>query len=443
MADLMVALDENTKQVPNVELSNKIYTAEQRRKNGKDDAALVASIVAEIKEDSMAELYGPVHEKFGLTPDAAVQAAMTSSNATAMEELDAKIADAVQNAGDSEVVDGMFAKARHLSKTGSWAAATAAYDDILKRAKLSSGKKIDATMEKARIAIFLLDFKQMKALLSEAKKLIDAGGDWDRRNRLKVYEALYLLASRDLLGASTLLLECVATFTCVELTSYNKFMAYTVLANVLHLPRVALKKGLIANPHVISVLRDIPTMALLMQSLYSCDYAGFFRALPAVHEEISEDRCVLCLCVASISGPFSPTAPFLPLLSLLFLTPSFSRHCARSHTRRTVSFPRYVGPHATYIIRECRILAYSQFLEAYRSVTLTAMAREFAVSAELLDSELSRFIAAGRLNAKVDKVGDIIETSRPDLKNVQYQDVIKKGDVLLNQIQKLVRVVDI
>jgi 26S proteasome regulatory subunit N7 len=102
-----------------------------------------------------------------------------------------------------------------------------------------------------------------------------------------------------------------------------------------------------------------------------------------------------------------------------------------------------VGPHATYIIRECRILAYSQFLEAYRSVTLTAMAREFAVSAELLDSELSRFIAAGRLNAKVDKVGDIIETSRPDLKNVQYQDVIKKGDVLLNQIQKLVRVVDI
>ena len=139
----------------------------------------------------------------------------------------------------------------------------------------------------------------------------------------------------------------------------------------------------------------------------------------------------------------SPRCPFFaPSLTPFFdpvLLPSLCTLTYPSY--RLVS--RYVGPHATYIIRECRILAYSQFLEAYRSVTLTAMAREFAVSAELLDSELSRFIAAGRLNAKVDKVGDIIETSRPDLKNVQYQDVIKKGDVLLNQIQKLVRVVDI
>ena len=147
MADLLVALDEDAKQCPNVELANKIYTAEQRRKNGKDDSALVASIVAEIQEGSMPELYGQVHDKFGIMADAVVQAAMTSSNAAATEELDAKIADAVQNAGDSEVVDGMFAKARHLSKTGSWAAATIAYDEILKRAKLSSGKKIDAPVE--------------------------------------------------------------------------------------------------------------------------------------------------------------------------------------------------------------------------------------------------------------------------------------------------------
>jgi 26S proteasome regulatory subunit N7 len=40
-------------------------------------------------------------------------------------------------------------------------------------------------------------------------------------------------------------------------------------------------------------------------------------------------------------------------------------------------------------------------------------------------------------------VGNIIETSRPDKKNFKYQDVIKRGDVLLNQIQKLVRVIDV
>ena len=40
-------------------------------------------------------------------------------------------------------------------------------------------------------------------------------------------------------------------------------------------------------------------------------------------------------------------------------------------------------------------------------------------------------------------MGDIVETSRPDRKNAQYQEVIRKGDLLLNQIQKLVRVIDV
>ena len=35
--------------------------------------------------------------------------------------------------------------------------------------------------------------------------------------------------------------------------------------------------------------------------------------------------------------------------------------------------------------------------------------------------ELSRFIAAGRLHCKIDKVGGIVETNRPDSKNWQYQ----------------------
>ena len=79
----------------------------------------------------------------------------------------------------------------------------------------------------------------------------------------------------------------------------------------------------------------------------------------------------------------------------------------------------------------------------FRSVMLSSMATSFGVSVGLLDAELSRFISAGRLNAKIDKVGDVIETRRPDKKNAQYHDVIKKGDHLLNQIQKLVRAIDV
>ena len=54
------------------------------------------------------------------------------------------------------------------------------------------------------------------------------------------------------------------------------------------------------------------------------------------------------------------------------------------------------------------------------------MAAAFGVTSAFLDKELSRFIAAGRLNCKIDRVGGIVETNRPDKKNAQYQAVIKQ-----------------
>lgn len=60
-----------------------------------------------------------------------------------------------------------------------------------------------------------------------------------------------------------------------------------------------------------------------------------------------------------------------------------------------------------------------------------------------LHRELSRYIAAGRLHCKVDKVGGVVETNRPDSKNWQYQATIKQGDILLNRVQKLSRVINI
>ncbi|CAI5502446.1 unnamed protein product, partial [Closterium sp. Naga37s-1] len=57
--------------------------------------------------------------------------------------------------------------------------------------------------------------------------------------------------------------------------------------------------------------------------------------------------------------------------------------------------------------------------------------------------ELSLFIASGRLNCKIDKVAGVLETNRPDARNAQYQSVLKQGDLLLNRIQKLSRVIDV
>jgi 26S proteasome regulatory subunit N7 len=48
------------------------------------------------------------------------------------------------------------------------------------------------------------------------------GGDWDRRNRLKVYRGLARLLERDVKGAATLLIDCIATFSCNKICSYQK-----------------------------------------------------------------------------------------------------------------------------------------------------------------------------------------------------------------------------
>lgn len=208
-----------------------------------------------------------------------------------------------------------------------------------------------------------------------------------------MYEALHLISCRELRKASELLVECIATFTCVEMCSYSKFMEYAVITSILNLPRPALKKSVVRNPQVTTVIRDHPDMQKLLRSIYNCEYKSFFEAILSILPTICSDM--------------------------------------------------YVGPHSTYITREFRVMAYAQFLEAYKSVTLSAMAQSFGMSAGLLDSELSRFISAGRLDAKIDRVGDVVQTIRPDKKNIQYQEIIKKGDGLLNQIQKLARTIEI
>lgn len=57
------------------------------------------------------------------------------------------------------------------------------------------------------------------------------------------------------------------------------------------------------------------------------------------------------------------------------------------------------------------------------------------------NSDLAKFISAGRLNCSIDKVNGVVETNRPDIKNARYEQAIKQGDVLLNSLQKLSRVI--
>lgn len=72
--------------------------------------------------------------------------------------------------------------------------------------------------------------------------LIDEGGDWDRRNRLKVYRGTYCMAVRDFKTAAKLFLDTVATFTSYELMDYPKFVTYTVFCSMIALSRPELRE---------------------------------------------------------------------------------------------------------------------------------------------------------------------------------------------------------
>lgn len=338
----------------------------------------------------MAPLYERLIERGTYATDAAALERMKAANAAAIATHDASIQDAREKFGDVEVYERQKLKAEYLTSIGDRAAALAAYDAIDAKT-LSTGQRIDMAMAKARLALAFDEWADARAAIAQAKELNETGGDWDRRNRLKVYEALSALVSRDFARAAALLLDSVATFTATELLSYARFVTYCTLAALAASDRRVLKARVVDSPDVLSVIGDVPHLAELLNAFYEGRYADFMRALSDI-------------------------------------TPALRRDA-------------YVARHATWFVREMRVAAYAQFLEAYKSVTLDGMARAFGLSRAFLDAELARFIAAGRVSAKIDAVAGVVETTRPDAKNAQYHAVLKQGDALLNKIQKLARVV--
>jgi len=183
-----------------------------------------------------------------------------------MEKLQEKVKEAEINAGDMEIMDAKIAIARYAAQCLTEDEALQAYDDVLALPKISSGKQLDLRMEKMRIASFYGDTTTVDDILAQIQQKHDSP-DWDRRNRLRVYQALQYLLHRDLQQASKLLLDGIATFSCTEICSYQDFIKYACLTNLLHLPRVQLKKKVLDGPEVLSVSKEIPVVVSVVVAL--------------------------------------------------------------------------------------------------------------------------------------------------------------------------------
>lgn len=71
---------------------------------------------------------------------------------------------------------------------------------------------------------------------------------------------------------------------------------------------------------------------------------------------------------------------------------------------------RYLTAHYRYYVREMRILAYTQLLESYRSLTLAYMAQAFGVTEDYIDKYVQR-----DTNRRNSYCSEILSLGRPTL----------------------------
>jgi 26S proteasome regulatory subunit N7 len=84
-----------------------------------------------------------------------------------------------------------------------------------------------------RLDMVAQDWRAVKSGLQHAKELCNEGGDWERKNRLKVYEGTFFLATRDFKHAAKLFLDSIATFTAYASPTYAPVAAHILIAGFL------------------------------------------------------------------------------------------------------------------------------------------------------------------------------------------------------------------
>ena len=349
-------------------------------------------MVEQIKSKKLAPFYQYLRETCAgaLEWDESLYAELSKEN----EAEISKLKDAIKEVEEKD--EGQLETAEGYKKLGEYYATigdkTNALLTLRKAFELtpSTGVKIDISLTITRVGFFFNDKQFVAKQLDQTNSLIEKGGDWERRNRYKLYKGLYSLSIRDFETASALLIDSLATFTSTEITTYEQLGQYATIAGVLVLNRVDLKSKVIDSPELLSLLPVTPSLepiTSLTISLYTSDYSSYFQYLLQTNDQI-------------------------------LLT------------------SRYLSEHANYYIREMRRKAYAQLLESYKALSLKSMADAFGVSVEFLDNDLCKFIPNKKLNCVIDRVNGIIETNRPDNKNAQYQLLIKQGDALLTKLQK-------
>ncbi|KAF7547879.1 hypothetical protein G7046_g8873 [Stylonectria norvegica] len=370
--------------------------------------------------------------------DEALYAKLKEDNDAELAGFDKEEEEAEEQAGDTEIMAVKGKRAEFWARDKS----ISAYESAFEKTGIL-GAKIDLVLAIIRMGLFYGDKPLVKKHVERAKTLVDTGGDWDRRNRLKAYEGLHLLTVRSYNLAAPLLLDSLSTFTSYELCTYSNLVVYSVLAGSVSLLRVDFKTKVVDAPEIKAILGDGDDKLLALSGAISAgpganDTTGMKAPAAAATKAVN-----LTTLGTSTDQPEAEMAidfsPLALLVSSLYNGnyKTFFQSLADVE-EQFLNQDRYLHEHKSWFIREMRLRAYQQLLQSYRVVGLESMANDFGVTVDFLDRDLARFIAAGRIPCTIDRVtgNGVIETNRPDDKNKQYQDVVRQGDQLITKLQK-------
>ncbi|KAL3922329.1 MAG: hypothetical protein SGARI_006475 [Bacillariaceae sp.] len=170
------ASEESAAPYPDMELCQEIHKL-IHKSEGCNTSEFQKKVLTRIcKELENPSLYEKVEHDLGVTSGvwgASDIAAKKEAHKKTAEELEAKVEEAKESAGDMEVMEARVELARFAAKSLTEEEALDAYKKLLELPKVSSGKKIDAMMESARVASFYGDTKKATEFVDDVSDTRD------------------------------------------------------------------------------------------------------------------------------------------------------------------------------------------------------------------------------------------------------------------------------
>lgn len=365
---------------PSIELAQ-IRERYAKTKSSSDEIFLMEAI----QSQQMLPFYKQLCQRFSWDINETISSQLESENEKKYKLLQNALTDAKENSSEEDVRLCQQNLALFSLQIGHKSNATKFLKELYNHT-IALGQKIDVVFCQMRLCFFHNDISNFGEYIDQARSLVQEGGDWERKNRLQIYEGLYLCLKRQFLQASQNFIQTLSTFTATELLSFDEFVFRVVILATLSLSRSEFRTKIERSMEI----RSANEVVHRVLCLYHLDYKQFFDSLAEIQNRLSTDI--------------------------------------------------WFGPHISFLIKELRVRAYRQFLQPFESVKIKTISETFGVTDDFIEKEMRRFIFCRKIDAKIDRVNGNIHTNPPDNRAAMMREALKRGEVLVTRLQKLGRI---